>query len=172
MASPVNEDIIHEVKEIFKNYLKSNNHRQTPERFSVLEEIYRADGHFDADDMYFTMKNRGFSVSRATVYNTLDLLVECGLVQRHQFGRNQSYYERAYGFRQHDHIICENCGVVREFCDPRLQEVKDMIERVYNFKVSSHSLHFYGTCVDSNTCLRDSNSEEADTEAENASKAR
>lgn len=152
MSTPVAEDIITEVKEIFRNYLKSNNHRQTPERFMVLEEIYRSDGHFDADDMYFGMKNRGFGVSRATVYNTLDLLVECGLVQRHQFGKNQSYYERAYGYRQHDHVICEECGEVKEFCDPRVQEIKDFIENMFDFEVRSHSLHFYGKCKNTDTC--------------------
>jgi len=152
MANSAGNDLIDEVKEIFRSYLKEKKHRQTPERFMVLEEIYRADGHFDADDMYFRMKNVGYRVSRATVYNTLDLLLECGLVQRHQFGRNQSIYERAYAYRQHDHIICNECGKVIEFCDPRLQEIKTMLEKIHNFEISGHSLHFYGVCNDPETC--------------------
>ena len=152
MANSAGNDLIDEVKEIFRSYLKEKKHRQTPERFMVLEEIYRADGHFDADDMYFRMKNVGYRVSRATVYNTLDLLLECGLVQRHQFGRNQSIYERAYAYRQHDHIICNKCGKVIEFCDPRLQEIKTMLEKIHNFEISGHSLHFYGVCNDPETC--------------------
>src|SRR5690554_7409227 len=89
MAHPAHEDTIQLVKEMFRSYLKERNQRQTPERFMVLEEIYRADGHFDADDIFFRMKDAGTRVSRATVYNTLDLLVECGLVQRQQFGRSE-----------------------------------------------------------------------------------
>ncbi len=152
MADPAGEDLIIEVKEIFRNYLKENKHRQTPERLMVLEEIYRADGHFDADDMYFRMKNIGYRVSRATVYNTLDLLMECGLVQRHQFGKNQSIYERAYAYRQHDHLICSKCGKVIEFCDPRLQEIKSMMEKIHGFKIDGHSLQFYGVCNKPDEC--------------------
>ena len=152
MAGPATEDLITEVKEIFRNYLKEKKHRQTPERLMVLEEIYRADGHFDADDMYFRMKNIGYRVSRATVYNTLDLLLECGLVQRHQFGKNQSIYERAYGYRQHDHMICNQCGKVIEFCDPRLQEIKNMMEKIHGFSIEGHSLQLYGSCNDPDNC--------------------
>lgn len=152
MATPAAFDVIEEVKEIFREYLKENKHRQTPERFMVLEEIYRADGHFDADDMFFRMKNIGYRVSRATVYNTLDLLLECGLVQRHQFGKNQSIYERAYAYKQHDHMICNQCGKVIEFCDPRIQEIKNMLEKIHQFKIEGHSLQFYGECTDPEQC--------------------
>ncbi len=154
MATPAASDLINEVKEVFRDYLKEKKHRQTPERFMVLEEIYKADGHFDADDMYFRMKNSGYRVSRATVYNTLDLLVESGLVQRHQFGQNQSFYERAYAYRQHDHVICNECGEVLEFCDPRIQEIKSMVEKLHDFNINSHSLHFYGTCSDVESCSK------------------
>ena len=152
MTQHQNEDTIFEVREIFRSFLKENWHRQTPERFMVLEEIYRTSGHFDADDIYFKMKNTGSRVSRATVYNTLELLVECGLVQRHQFGQNQSYYERAYAYQQHDHIICKECGSVLEFCDPRIHEIKTLMERIHGFQINSHSLHFYGSCKDPVSC--------------------
>lgn len=152
MAVPASEELISEVKAIFRNYLKDNNHRQTPERFMVLEEIYRSDGHFDADNIYFRMKDIGYRVSRATVYNTLDLLLECGLVQRHQFGKNQSLYERAYAFHQHDHLICKKCGKVIEFCDPRIQEIKTLAEKLHGFSIEGHSLHFFGRCNDPEKC--------------------
>lgn len=154
MAHPAKEETIDLVKEIFRSYLKEHNQRQTPERFMVLQEIYRADGHFDADDIFFNMKSAGTRVSRATVYNTLDLLVECGLVQRQQFGENQYYYERAYAYQQHDHIICKECGTVLEFCDPRIQEIKTMMEQMHDFNISGHSLHFFGTCGDKEACAR------------------
>ncbi len=167
MAKPAGEDTIQEVKEIFRAYLKERSHRITPERFMVLEEIYRADGHFDADDMYFRMKNTGSRVSRATVYNTLDLLVECGLVQRHQFGKNQSYYERAYAFQQHDHIICQNCGAVMEFCDPRIYEIKTLMEKLHNFTITGHSLHFLGECQDPANCEKKNAMEQGQQEPAN-----
>ncbi|HLR32210.1 MAG TPA: transcriptional repressor [Fodinibius sp.] len=154
MAHPAKEETIDLVKKIFSSYLKEHNQRQTPERFMVLGEIYRADGHFDADDIFFNMKNAGTRVSRATVYNTLDLLVECGLVQRQQFGENQYYYERAYAYQQHDHIICQECGAVIEFCDPRIQEIKTMMENIHDFNISGHSLHFFGSCGDIEACSR------------------
>ncbi len=152
MAHQASEETIHLVKEIFRSYLKERNQRQTPERFMVLEEIYRSDGHYDADDIFFNMKNSGTRVSRATVYNTLDLLVECGLVQRQQFGKNQYYYERSYAYQQHDHMICKECGVVVEFCDPRILEIQKLMEKIHDFKVDGHSLHLLGTCNDIKSC--------------------
>src|SRR5690625_7092113 len=110
MAHQAESDTITLVKEIFRTYLKEKKQRQTPERFMVLEEIYRSDGHYDADDIFFNMKNAGTRVSSATVYNTLDLLVECGLVLRQQFGKKQDYYERAYAYQLADSMICEGCG--------------------------------------------------------------
>lgn len=146
MAHPATEENIEAAKESLKNYLKDKGHRITPERFMVLEAIYRADGHLDADEMFLRMKNTGSRVSRATVYNTLEVLVECGLVQRQQFGENQSFYERAFSYHQHDHIICQSCGKVLEFCDPRVFEIQKMVEKYYHFKIKSHALHFTGEC--------------------------
>ncbi len=154
MAHQAQEETIILVKEIFRTYLKERNQRQTPERFMVLEEIYSSDGHFDADDIFFNMKKAGTRVSRATVYNTLDLLIECGLVQRQQFGKNQFYYERSYAYQQHDHMICKECGVVIEFCDPRILEIQKLMEKIHDFNVDGHSLHLFGTCKNTEECKR------------------
>lgn len=166
MAHPAKQETIDLVKEIFRSYLKEHNQRQTSERFLVLEEIYISDGHFDADDIFFSMKNSESRVSRATVYNTLDLLVEAGLVQRHQFGENHYVYERSYAYQQHDHMICKECGTVLEFCDPRIQEIKTMMEQMHDFEVSGHSLHFYGTCGDTEACSKRKNMKQGKVEAE------
>lgn len=154
MAAPASEDTINEVREVFRTYLKEHKHRITPERFMVLEEIYRGDGHFDADEIFFRMKDNKSRVSRATVYNTLELLVDCGLVQRQQFGKNQSVYERSYSFQQHDHIICQQCEAVLEFCDPRIYEIKTLAEKLHGFKIAGHSLHFFGDCTHPDSCER------------------
>jgi len=135
-----------EAKEVLTNYIEKNQLRKTPERFSILEMIYDTEGHFDAEQLYINIKNKNINVSRATVYNTLDILVACELVTKHQFGSNHAVYEKAYGSRQHDHLICMDCGKVFEFCDPRLHQIKKTAAELFEQRVRSHALTLYGNC--------------------------
>ena len=127
-----NESIILTVRKIFTEYLQAHNLRKTPERFAILQEIYSSNGHFDIEDLYNRMKDRKYRVSRATLYNTIELLLDCELVIKHQFGHNCAQYERSYKFRQHDHF------------DPRLLEIQKTIEEALGVVITHHSLVFYG----------------------------
>jgi len=138
------EKIKEEVHKKFSEYLEIKQLRKTPERFAILDEIYSNKEHFDVETLFEHMKDRKYRVSRATVYNTLDLLLDCGLVIKHQFGKNLSRFEKAYGFRQHDHMICNNCKEVIEFCDPRIQQIKTTIGDLLNFEITNHSLYLFG----------------------------
>lgn len=145
MASTTS-DQFDEVHRLFADFLRTRGQRRTPERMAVLDAVYGADGHLDADTLYARLQEGDVHVSRATVYNTLELLSECDLVTRHQFGNKQAKYERSHSFRQHDHLICMECGGLFEFCDPRLQSVQEMVADVFGFEISHHSLHIYGHC--------------------------
>jgi len=138
------EETLEEAQKQFAQYLQDKKHRKTPERFAILSEIYARDDHFDVEMLYVELKKKNYHISRATVYNTLDLLLDCGLVIKQQFGNNVSLYEKAYGYRQHDHLICNNCHKVLEFCDPRIQQIQNMIGELLKFNVTEHALTLYG----------------------------
>ncbi|GHT74074.1 transcriptional repressor [Bacteroidia bacterium] len=139
------------VRQKFTEYLTANKFRKTPERYAILDLIYTDQRHFDMDTLYEAMNERNFRVSRATLYNTMQLLLECHLVLKHQFGQNLSFYERAYNNDFHHHLICSHCNKVQEYKDA---ELKTAIQnkKIKGFIPEHYSLYIYGLC---SACARE-----------------
>lgn len=129
--------------QLFTDYLAKNNCRKTMERFAILEQVFSFKGHFTAETLHEKIGeiNR---ISLATVYNTLDLLVSCGLVLKHTFPGQSVQYEKICETAHH-HLVCTNCGRVTEFTDKNIKSAI-MAKAFANFKVASYSLYVYGKC--------------------------
>ena len=133
------------VRQIFTEYLETNGHRKTPERFAILDTIYSINGHFDIDMRYSQIMNQeNFRVSRATLYNTIILLMDAKLVIKHLFG-NSSQYEKSFNIETHHHLICTQCGKVTEFQNETLKAAIANT-KLNRFQMSHYSLYIYGIC--------------------------
>jgi Fur family transcriptional regulator, ferric uptake regulator len=139
--------------DIFREFLKSEKkHRITPERFEVLDAVMGYEGHFGADDLYVVMKNQKSRVSRATVYNTLELLVQSGLLTKRNFGDNMTHFEFTFRKQTHDHLICVDCGRIVEFSSAKLKNIPQEISKDLGFEFSSYSLNIFARCKDPKEC--------------------
>lgn len=132
-----------EVETCFVSYLDQRSLRKTPERLAILNEIYSFAGHFDVETLCNRMKSKKFSVSKATVYNTIELLLQSNLVVKHSFDKNSPKYEKSFNNKQHNHVVFMDSNEIKEFCDPRILEIQQSIEKQYNIKVINHSLTFF-----------------------------
>ena len=132
--------------EEFKSFLKTGKHRITPERFEVLDYAIESGDHFTADELYIEMKTGKSNVSRATVYNSLELLVKCEMLAKRNFGENKTFYESSYNIQNHGHLICKVCGNIIEFNNSKVSEIVDKIVLKNNFKADSFQFNIFGTC--------------------------
>ncbi len=140
-----NQNVKDTVRQIFTEYLNANGHRKTPERYAILDTIYSMEGHFDIDSLYSQMADEEkFRVSRATLYNTIILLIQARLVIKHQFGTT-SQYEKSYNRDTHHHLICTQCGKVTECQDAALQDAIAHT-KLKRFSLTHYSLYMYGLC--------------------------
>jgi Fur family transcriptional regulator, ferric uptake regulator len=138
--------------DIFTAFLKKGKNRITPERFEVMEAAIEYEGHFGADDLYIAMKNKKTDVSRATVYNTVELLAQCDLITKRNFGDNLTRYESNYKKQSHDHLICIDCGKIIEFSNPKIRKIQDEICKELKFEAVSYSFNIFGRCKSLEDC--------------------
>ena len=138
-------DVWKNVLRILDNYLEVNNHRKTPERYTILKAIYNSEGHFTLEELGDKLiRDYNFPVSRATLYNTLNLFMQLRLVIRHRF-QGSTVYEACYDNTSHCHQICTMCGKVTEVKSP---QISDAIEATHlkRFRKDGYTLYIYGIC--------------------------
>ena len=134
-------------RDVLASYLKSGGkQRITPERYAILDAVLEIQGHFDAESLYYRLKANDVKVSKATVYNTLDILKGCGLVSKYRFAENTSRYEKAFGRPHHHHLICLQCGDIIEFVNEKFDKIQEGVCTDKNFSAESSTLQIFGTC--------------------------
>ncbi|MCO6465425.1 MAG: transcriptional repressor [Bradyrhizobiaceae bacterium] len=140
------------LKSQFADYLRHKKYRTTTERTIVLEKIAELDRHFSADELYMTMNADVNRVSRATIYSTLDLLTQCGILVKHRFQGESAHFELTSRLPNHDHLICTECGRVVEFRNEAIDDIRDSVAEQLGFKPISHSLQIFAVCHDPLNC--------------------
>jgi Fur family transcriptional regulator, ferric uptake regulator len=139
---------------IFSNYLQQRELKNTPERFIILNEIVRMRKHFEADSLLVQLRIKNKKISRATIYRTLELLIDCGLVKKNKFNTLHSYYEPVAALGQHDHFICLACGKIIEIYDKSIMNIQKKLQKSHRFSVLQYTYHLYGHCA---ACKRNPN---------------
>ncbi len=135
---------------ILAEYLERTGRRRTPERFAILDCALSLPGHFNSEQILNALEKDGKHVALATVYNTLELLVDCGVVIRHRFNDNCTTFEVAQTGTSHHHLICTRCGRVKESRDQSLLNYMEL-KRYPSFTPQYFSLTVYGVC---SSCMR------------------
>ena len=130
----------------FKEALKKEGLKYTPQRTAVLEEIIKNKGHRESEEIYLALKKRGQHVSRATVYRTMDILVNSGFARKMNLGDGSARYESKVNSPHHDHLVCMDCGLIVEFMDQQIEDLQDKIAIQYNFQLKRHIHQLFGLC--------------------------
>ncbi len=130
----------------FREYIREKGLRNTPERELIIEEIFSNHDHFDAEGLFLRLRNKMKRVSKASVYRTIPLLIECGLIKEVYFEDGHLHYEHIYGHQHHCHLRCICCGSVVEFADDEVLRLQNQIGEKHHFLVTSHRFEVFGYC--------------------------
>ncbi len=135
----------HEI-DVFREFIRNKGLRNTPEREQVVNAIFSDHDHFDVDELYVRLRRQNEKISKATIYRTIPLLLESGLIQEAFFEDGHMHYEHIYGHEHHCHLRCLDCGKIVEFAEESVQEVEWKVGERYDFLVTGHKLDVYGYC--------------------------
>ncbi|ARR02142.1 MULTISPECIES: Fur family transcriptional regulator [Campylobacter] len=137
--------------ERFKRVLRDNGLKYTKQREVLLQTLYNNSEHFTPEQLYLYIKERypGLNVGIATVYRSLNLLEESGMVTSISFGAQGKKFELA-NKPHHDHMICRQCGVIVEFEDQIIEKRQLAIAKEHGFKLTGHIMQLYGVCGECN----------------------
>lgn len=138
----------HHLLEVF---LQRSGGRLTAPRRRILEEVYQVDGHFSGDDIFIRLRNTGSDISRASIFRTLPLLVRAGLLRESLTTERHKHYEHTWGHSHHEHLVCTRCGEVREFDNPRLEQLLRQIGEAAGYRIRDHKIEIFGLCEECRT---------------------
>jgi len=135
--------------EKFKDMLKEKGYKLTPQRRAIVDIIIKNEGeHLTTEEIYNLVKKECPEIGLATVYRTVMLLDDIGILTRLDLGDGCNRYELVHEEENHHHhhLICNECGKVIEVEDDLLDSLEDGIQSKYKFKIKNHSVKFYGIC--------------------------
>ena len=130
----------------FKDSLRADGLKYTPQRIAVLEEIIKDKGHRECEDIYLALKQNGSQVSRATVYRTMAILVKNGFARKMELGDGRARYESKVDSPHHDHLVCTSCGNIVEFVNQDIEDLQKKIAEHYHFMLQRHVHQLFGIC--------------------------
>lgn len=147
MSRPLREEEIRSAENIFREYLRHHGLKYTPERHTLLQEVLGNPEHFEAEQLLISLRQAGKRVAKATIYRTLPLLVECGIINQVQFGDSMARYEHTFGQDPHDHMVCRRCRRIIEFDSSEVLRLRDELCRHFRFEPLSHRFQIAGLCA-------------------------
>ena len=134
--------------DLFRSFIKKKGLRNTPEREEIISEIFSTHDHFDIDELYLRLRNKGSKISKASIYRNIPLIMECGLIKEVWLENGHMHYEYIYGHGHHCHLRCVRCGKVIEFVEKFLEEVESRLGKENDFQIIDHRLDIIGYCSD------------------------
>ncbi len=132
--------------EVFRDYIRRQGLRRTPEREQILREIFSVHEHFDVDELYLRLRHQGAKISKASIYRALRLFLDCGLIREVDFSEGHWHYEHIYGHKHHYHLRCLGCGEIVEFEKPELKALEEQLGQRYGYSIASSHLEVRGYC--------------------------
>ncbi len=139
---------MNEVEKVFRDYVQSGGVQFTREGQAMLDHVYDRHGHFEPQQLLLDKRKNNKRVSKATIYRTLALLVNSGILREVIFGEKHAHYEHVYGHEHHEHLVCIGCGKIIEFSDERIEEFQEEVCIENKFKAESHKFQIMGYCED------------------------